>query len=144
MTKQRTPDLSGFVDSGFDMQFFDYGCDISGIDYLFGYSDRGFAIPQNGMETDFVRPRLNKPQILTDYSKVLVDGFVWCVMSKTNHGTHLWEKMVTRNGKITKPHWNCTDLLQPAIMWLEFIGVEAGSGLEEWAKAHDVPVMEVE
>ena len=116
--EQRDLDLTPFIGSGFDME----------SQELYAYPDKqcisewivnSHSIVSDDFNSPNVRfrPRLNKPQVLDDYSNVLVDGLVW-------------------NAGLAKRTIE--------IEWLEFIGVEAGSGLEDWAKRHGVPIVDWE
>lgn len=113
------------------------------IEYSFMSGDWG--ITKKGMNVDSAhwyrfRPRLNKAQVLTDYTPILVDGFVWEV-----HLAHFIEdarwsepcKFMIKSVRLKTDYTTDEDY---TILSIAFKGVERGSEYEEWARAHDIPI----
>lgn len=128
--------MSAFAGVDFDCVFYDHDS-RDNISQLVGISPGGYFIPEEGMERDFCRPRLNKAQVLKDYTPILVDGFVWKI--NTVH---------CRNDGVCRPYYDCVTSKQVKKMGkatyitnITFIGVEANKGLDAWAKSNDVPVV---
>ena len=78
-------------------------------------------------------PRLNKAQVLTDYTPILIDGFVWDMAIL---------------GGVTGP-CSSAEVIEAwihrsltSLQWITFNGVEKGSEWEAWAIANDVPVID--
>lgn len=117
-------DMQAFVGVDFDCEFFDDKCLVN-IGSLAWFCERGFAMPEDGMSTYFVRPRLKKPQVLDDWSFAPV-GLVWA----DRDGYKYNSEQVRSHGVNS-----CYD------------GVYSCIGAEpdytEWANAHGVPVVEV-
>tara|TARA_R110000851_G_scaffold255748_1_gene408285 strand:+ start:64 stop:462 length:399 start_codon:yes stop_codon:yes gene_type:complete len=87
-------------------------------------------------------PRLNKAQVLTDYTPILVDGFVfYAVMeSDSGHGDWFRECKIIEGKELYL--WLYGDLERRSVLHLTFKGVEKGSEFEAWAIANDVPVID--
>jgi len=125
------PDLSVFVGSGFDMEFssrknfkgFVITAAIASVDY---FDSLPFLLEfQNHTQTEmeFCRPRLNKPQVLDDYSFIeSLEGFVWDVMFEQN--VCFGDMDETARTHLIKNQ--CVHESSPYV---------------EWARANDVPVL---
>jgi len=145
--EQRDLDLTPFVGSGFDCETFDENrhdwlvCELLGRLSINEFNLRADYFFENHMDSDKARPRLNKPQVLDDYSKVLVDGLVWNI--RYSNYKYLQNENVTSQ---YSSH-DCLGLSRNdnfIVEWIEFIGVERGSGLEDWAERHGVPIIDWE
>jgi len=93
----------------------------------------------NNRVKQFCKPRTNKPQVLDDYSKVLVDGLVWRASYMQRYSLHPTE-FNAKSRDLNVKNW---DYEKFPLIYLSFIGVEKGSGLEDWAKRNDVPVIDL-
>lgn len=125
--------MSAFVKAGFDVMGYcnhDFHSDIlvKHVDEL------------DDDSKSFV-PRPNKPQVLDDYTPILVEGFVWnikCSKIKSNE-THRFSTHEVTSDEILGL---LDDGGQPImkITSIAFKGIQRGYGLSEWAKANDVPI----
>lgn len=120
--------MQAFAGVDFDCIFWDFDS-AEKISTLIGIAEDGYFIPDNGVERGNCRPRINKAQVLTDYTPILVDGLVWRVSYRTAHGAITHEPVLSEVLKELR-HIN----------WIAFKGVEKGSEYEEWARANDVPI----
>ena len=133
--------MSVFVGVDFDCEFRNSLDRVNQIDYLKRvsvlweepYSYIGDEVGARIM----CRPRLNKAQVLDDYTPILVDGFLW------EH------ESLTKSRALIRGYCDCNllrditekdDFLGWRILFISFIGVEENKGLDEWARANDVPI----
>lgn len=137
----KTPDMSKFIGSGFDCEF------RNKLDVKFYKDELKETTVRSpwpyktimGQVFYSCRPRLNKPQVLYDWSWVEgLDGFVWdCLWYDQDRGHELMS--VHLNSK------ECAGISKNKVPFaLAFIGVEKGSGLEPWAKSKNVPIIDME
>ena len=136
-------DMSAFVGRDFDCEFKHFGqkywfaSTLSEYDtdnkYLFDYK------PLNYFEwIQYCRPRLNKPQVLDDWSWI-PDGLVVQVKGypflKNHYGVH-----VLTSGQLRAEVSGVVDN-DPKIEWASCIGV--APDYAEWGKAHGMEVIEI-
>jgi len=89
------------------------------------------------LQSQTCRPRLDKAQVLTDYTPILVDGFVW--EHKTDYPSFSMPPLHGDNvNSAAMRMMNDSD--EFTVQWIAFKGVEKGSEYEEWAIANDVPI----
>lgn len=138
-------DMAAFVKSGFDCEFSGGGYwAISNLIKINDDPKRPFICDMSA-SWQRCRPRLNKPQVLDDYSKVLVDGLIWEVNFHYYTEQAFWG-----------PHWTLSQQKMSTgrlcvldredrytINWVSCIGFE---NLPEWefeAKRLDMPLIDV-
>lgn len=129
--------LVAFAGTGFDMEATSI---INGeihttIGHLIEVQDvgkkQGFIVRDahfigNDRLYDQCRPRLSKPQVLDDYSKVLIDGLVWNCMT-LQHDYSLvadeeWRQL--KSGEVRILEYENSPYEYRDIIWLECIGAE--------------------
>ena len=128
----KIPDMSAFIGRGFDMERRHID-EPGGLQWLvlpnYRFSDHDV---DSGL---IVRPRINKPQVLDDYSW-LPDGFVW--------RAHYGYSGQAINDRARTDVWDFEQLADNLgwcrIYWIECIGVE--SEYAEWGKRHGMEVFE--
>lgn len=83
-----------------------------------------------------LRPRLNKAQVLEDYTPILVDGFVWEVKF-----IRLISRLKCRE-IVTSDELRGEGMSEKSVCVrsVAFKGIQRGYGLSEWALANDVPI----
>tara|TARA_R110000851_G_scaffold98055_1_gene212470 strand:- start:472 stop:873 length:402 start_codon:yes stop_codon:yes gene_type:complete len=122
-----------------------------GVDFDIEYSfmSGDWKITKKGISTDNAhwyrfRPRLNKAQVLTDYTPIMVNGFVFDAVMESDSGYGDWfREHKTIEGRELYL-WLYGDLERRSVLYLSFKGVEKGSEWEAWAIASDVPVIDSE
>ena len=121
--------MKAFVDSGFDLEVKHSVRGVASFDKWSVAKDEKRTLRYLGG----VRPRLNKPQVLDDYSKVLIDGLVWRVHYGL-YGERHTEECVTST--VVK---GIID-----IIWLECIGLEDKPEWREESERLVMPLIKVD
>ena len=131
--------MKAFVDIGFDCE---WKYSISDCHWKncsnFKMISKGhliglFKVDGFGEIIRYMRPRLNRAQVLDDYSKVLIDGLVWRVHYDSYNGKH------TEDGLTSTVVKGIID-----IIWLECIGLEDKPEWREESERLAMPLIKVE
>lgn len=130
------PDMSAFVGRDFDCEFKSFGGKYWFSSPLAEYDLEGKWIydfrPKNYFDwINYCRPRVNKAQVLDDWSWI-PDGFVW--------RRHL-SFYDDQNGVRTSEQLRQT--LYNSSILIECTGVEANKGFDEWAELHSMEIIEI-
>ncbi len=145
-----TPDMSVFIGSGFDCEQGVLDCGPRGDQsFILWYvcDAHGHRCIEKGRS---FRPRLNKEQVLDDYSFIgSLEGFVWELMAL----------YPSSGGELrVHEHFTSVDILDfdndiqfidfeqegCLVQWVSFKGVRQGSVYEAWARQNDIPVINVD
>ena len=112
-------DMKAFAGSGFDIEM--SGAKSSEYWTIYPYGLMEYESEVNINEYLIYRPRLNKPQVLDDYSKVLIDGLVWRV--RLRHSVRHSHDYTIENKLHTSKSIRKL-ILKRSLVWIECIGVE--------------------
>lgn len=140
--------MEAFVGTGFDVEFFQDGDTQHFISTLIHFETKNKYRPYTSNcagEWQKCRPRLNKPQVIGDWSWV-PDGFVWRArwLGFGELNTTIMDSKKLRDladcdlGEVV-----FDSFMGEEVVFASCIGVEKGSDLEEWAKANDVPIIDI-
>ena len=122
------PDMSAFIGSGFDVE-------NKRNDTSLLWSVCHPEVYRQFISNEFIlfRPRINKPQVLDDWSWI-PDGFVWDALvylwSENEYIEKVTRTKLLENGEAGIIHASC-------------IGVEANKDFDEWAEIHSMKLIEV-
>ena len=126
-------DMKAFVCSGFDIE---QGISRGYWDIVGDYRPE---FDSNYYFDTYQRPRLNKPQVIDDYSKVLIDGLVWnfSYLHKSHAG------LITNHESVSKDILEILTMEKYQPISLECIGIEDKPEWHQEAKRLSMPLIRV-
>ena len=132
--------MSAFVDVDFDCEFLGLRLQwVGGLSRICGQEPIYYDMDADSYRA--CRPRLNKKQIMDDYTPILVEGLVWEAYVEYDFGGMDWIGETKTIESKALSLWLNADPELRSIAHIAFKGVQQGNGLSEWAKANDVPIL---